>query len=87
MDSAVHYDGCIVLFGVAHAAFGGAQKSAQRFFGSVCTELRLDASIFCAASTWCSPCSNSADVDRYTAHDFPIRSIFKNGVVVTRPLY
>ena len=61
--------------------------SAQRFFGSVCTELRLDASIFCGASTWCSPCSNSTDVARNTSHDFPIRSIFKNGVVVTRPLY
>ena len=87
MDGAVYYDGCSFLLGVAHAAAGGAGKSAQRFFGSVCTELRLDASIFCIPSTWCSPCSDSANVDRHTAHDFPIRSIFKNGALVTRPLY
>ena len=87
MDGTLYYDGCIVLFGVAHVAFGGSQKSAQRFFGSVCTELRLDARIFCAASTWCSPCSNSTDVDRHIAHDFPIRSVFKNSVVVAGALY
>ena len=87
MDGAIYYDGGSILFGVAHAAFGGAQKSASRFFGSVCTELRLDPRVFCNASIRRSPSSNCADVARNTAHDIPIRSIFKNGVVVTRPLY
>jgi tryptophan-rich sensory protein len=63
-----------------------ARNKALRAF-LVQFELRLDASIFCAASTWCSPCSNSTDVVRNTAHNFPIRSIFKNGALVTRPLY
>jgi len=87
MDGTVYYDGCIFLFGVAHAAFGGAQKSAERFFGSVCTELRLDASLFFVAHDRCSPCGDCTDVARDTTHHFPIRSVFKNSVLVTGALY
>jgi len=72
---------------VAHAAFGGAQKSAERFFGSVCTELRLDASLFFVAHDRCSPCGDCTDVARDTTHHFPIRSVFKNSVLVTGALY